>query len=87
MTDGNDEAFGHGSSNGHCPGLTKREYFAAMAMQALVSNQSAWDEINGKVDEISKERPDLYKAGEGVCWMVTSMSVQLADALIEALNK
>lgn len=47
-------------------GLTKREYFAAMAMQGLA----------GYVDD------DQYKPA-----VIASTSVQLADALIEALNK
>ena len=28
-------AFGHAAENGHCCGLTKREWFAGMALQAL----------------------------------------------------
>lgn len=43
MTNGIDEAFGHGAENGHCPGLTKRELFAAMAMQGIcASDVEAW---------------------------------------------
>lgn len=38
MTNANDEAFGHGADNGHCPGLTKREYFAGLAMQGLLAS-------------------------------------------------
>ena len=35
-SDGNLCAFGHAAENGHCPGITKREWFAGQAMQALL---------------------------------------------------
>jgi hypothetical protein len=45
MTNGNDQAFasvGEGFNNSlySAPGLTKREYFAAMAMQGLVASDT-----------------------------------------------
>lgn len=51
MTNGNEPAFGHGFSNEYgdfeVPGLTKREYFAAMALQGMLANGSdantSWD--------------------------------------------
>jgi hypothetical protein len=36
-TDGNDSAFPLGQHVGLMPGLTKREYFAAMAMQGMIA--------------------------------------------------
>jgi hypothetical protein len=36
MTNPNDSAFAHWSPTGQQAGLTKREYFAAMAMQAFI---------------------------------------------------
>ena len=47
--------------------LTKREYFAAMAMQGILSSQTE----------------DWYADPSGTA----KMAVQLADALIEKLNK
>jgi len=38
-TNGNDAAHGHGAENGHCCGLTKREHFAAMALQGFCSRE------------------------------------------------
>lgn len=62
---------------GHLP-LTKREYFAAMAMQGLRSGkliQSAADGYHQRADKIwSSER-------------IAKLAVEDADALIEALNK
>jgi len=40
ITDANDAAFGHGSENGHCCGLTKREYFAALILTGTSSNSA-----------------------------------------------
>ena len=37
MTNPNDSVFAHWSPTGQQAGLTKREYFAAMAMQAMVT--------------------------------------------------
>lgn len=55
---------------GHGP-LTKREYFAAMAMQGFLGS-SSWE-----------KRRDISRAFE----IVASDSCFLADALIVALNK
>lgn len=75
MTNGNEEAFGHGAigpdgTGSHCPGLTKREYFAAMAMQGLIASTLP-------VSDISEE---MYHG-------IPIMAVFTADKLIEALNK
>lgn len=48
-------------------GLTKREYFAAMAMQGLLVNRYSQDLSDGT--------------------RVANMSISIADALIEQLNK
>ncbi|MFD2961605.1 MULTISPECIES: hypothetical protein [Olivibacter] len=53
-------------------GMSKREYFASMALQGLVSNDSCKADI-----VISKEMADTYAQD----------AVTLADALIKALNK
>jgi hypothetical protein len=56
-------------------GLTKREYFAAMAMQGILGNREL--QIACAYD---------YK-GENKNDAVSEYSVQQADALIKALNK
>ena len=33
------EAFGHGAENGHCPGMSLRDWFAGQALIGLVSSQ------------------------------------------------
>jgi len=53
-------------------GLTKREYFAAMAMQGLLS---LYDDKNG-----------IFPNQENANYMAY-LSVTSADALIESLNK
>jgi hypothetical protein len=85
MTNGNDFAFNDSATrlksateNGieaHNPPITKREYFAAMAMQGLCANPILKDVIN-KVK--SAKEFDSYTA---------NTAVSLADALINALNE
>lgn len=53
-------------------GLTKREYFAAMAMQAIVSNSSVDFDENATYCTPAKR---------------SQQAVKMADALIEQLNK
>ena len=55
-------------------GLTKREYFAAIVMQGLVSNSKHRQEYNGESYLMSSE---IY----------AEQAVSLADALIEQLKK
>lgn len=56
------------------PLLTKREYFAAMAMQGLLSN-------SGHVQTFSGNNPNPVPE------YVSEISVGIADALIKALNQ
>lgn len=73
MTNPNDPAFGHGAENGHCCGLTKREYFAAMAIRGVIE----WDAT------MHQSRPDYAGKIENI----VKSSVQMADALIAELSK
>lgn len=82
MTNGNDAAFVPEWQTGtqgmaHYP-LTKREYFAATAMQGLTSN--------AKIVEAMATISTKYKD-----WppeqLVAAFATEYADALIEALNK
>ena len=54
------------------PPLTKREYFAAMAMQGLCSNEKWAQTIYDDWDEFTKR--------------LSISSVDISDALIKALN-
>lgn len=64
----NDEAFAHTVGRARYPGLTKREYFASLAMTGL------WGML-----PINNHPLDATGMAD--------VAVQLADALIEALNK
>jgi hypothetical protein len=77
-------------------GLTKREYFAAMAMQGMLASEG---EDHGFLDTHEPKRDEngnriLDELGEEV-WVVektaaqqyAEAAVERADALIEALNK
>jgi len=66
MTKANQAAFATGTDNWNQEGLTKREYFAAMAMQGLLTTI-----------KLSQYMPEI----------VASCSVEMADALMVALNK
>lgn len=72
ITNANDSI--HNSEQGVQDGLTKREYFAAMAMQGFASNPE-WAKT------ITSDDWDEYKK------RLSEASADIADALIEALNK
>ena len=65
------------SIEGTDPGLTKREYFAAMAMQGLC----ATDMLRSR--ELHKQLGDENLATKAIA----ISAVDIADALITALNK
>jgi hypothetical protein len=56
-------------------GLNKREYFAAMAMQGLISNLSAYVQVHQK------------SSGHELIYQTMDTAVIIADALIAELNK
>jgi hypothetical protein len=80
MTNGSDAAF---RSDGYykdeennaagAEGLTKREYFAAAAIQGHLANAES-------LKALSQEPGDLFG-------LITKASVDCADALIDALNE
>ena len=54
-----DGAFACASNNGYQQGITKREYFAAMAMQGLLVNRHAQDFIDqNRVAKLSLQMAD-----------------------------
>lgn len=84
MTNGNDPINGqvvtdnNGIFVGHAGGLTKREYFAAMAMQGLLAHGETVPHRvipHGKFQGLRELDLDVHTA------------VEYADALIAALNK
>lgn len=84
MTKGNTNAFTtplpenlRYSDDSNYDGLTKREYFAAMAMQGLCKD-GAWSQ---KVQQQCESKG--VTSSQGIAYY----AVDLADALIEALNK
>ena len=90
MTNGKDSAFAksafyHPDGGIDIPqeGLTKREYFAAMAMQGILSAQAGTKEmVLMQATYYSKEYPDMSMFDA-----IANESVRQADALINALNK
>lgn len=55
-TNGNDAAFAIKDDNFLQEGLTKREYFAAKAMQALITNEQNFDYVhNGNEAGVAKD--------------------------------
>lgn len=72
MTDGDDGAFANSADNGYQAGLTKREYFAAMAMQGILANPTM------------VEASLKFKDSRGG---IAATAVSFADLLITALNK
>lgn len=62
-------------------GLTKREYFAALAMQGILtgfnSKNSRMDKVSAFAKSIQLEMPEY----------IAQLSIKHADALIDELNK
>ena len=58
-------------------GLTKREYFAAMAMQGLLANARIAENMGKYEDQISQAKQVV----------IAKMAITNADALINELNK
>lgn len=91
-TEGNDPAYPDNSSSG----LTKREYFAAMALQGILSD-SEEIEMEGEDDmeesdmeEGESEGGDMEnkrKQGESCLECACRLAVEHADMLIRQLNK
>lgn len=83
MTNGNDSIntiLENGWTRSDGKGLTKREYFAAMAMQAIWSNKDIVD----MSEKLVAGRKYGYDFGKDI---IAALSVQAADALISELNK
>lgn len=78
MTNGRDHAFPvqRNDKDSGADGLTKREHFAAMAMQALLSNAFLF-----------QMQAEQLAEGEKVKFNAGAESVLFANELIEALNK
>lgn len=55
-------------------GLTKREYFAAMAMQGILANHWCQNDFNNNIKALSPEE-------------VSNQSILYADALLNQLDK
>ncbi len=65
-------------------GLTKREHFAGLAMQSIISNHELFEAITEKALSFTgAKRKQVEMANTGVC----RMAIQMADALLEELEK
>lgn len=56
-------------------GLSKREHFAAMALQGILSNSAIMSDIDENTDDPS-----------GMCEIVSNMSKSFADELLKELD-
>jgi Pyruvate/2-oxoacid:ferredoxin oxidoreductase gamma subunit len=83
MTNPNDTAYPADSNTQTESGLTKREYFAAMAMQGILAQMP---NVPCGVEKQTKYYAEQYP-GLTMFQAVAAESVSMADALIEALNK
>lgn len=77
-TQPNDTAFPYPIDLGVTEGLSKREYFAALAMQGLLANQ----EFVQRAERLQAEVKDDNLAPI----VIAEVARKCADALIEALN-
>lgn len=74
MTNANEPAFTGPTDQGYAPGLTKREYFAAMAMQGLRASK-----LIQSTDRLSST--SIWSSKD-----IAIQAVRDADALIKQLN-
>lgn len=83
MTNANESAYGYGyctadgSNNQDVSGLTKREYFAAIALQGICSTFSGSPNAERQAEKIGKTLSET----------MAIYAVDVADALINALNE
>lgn len=84
-TDGNDPAY----PDRNTPGLTKREYFAAMALKGILSDPEEVEMEGGESEDYESENNGEMKRMEGESCIECScrLAVEHADRLIEELNK
>lgn len=68
------------------PGLTKREHFAALAMQAIAGNAATGSEL-GRIFDPARSIADQGKESEHPHDYLARIAISLADALIAQLNK
>lgn len=90
-TEGNDPAFPDSNN----AGLTKREYFAAMALQGILSDSEEM-EMEGENDDMeegddgemeSNDGNNKRMQGESCLECCCRLAVEHADMLIKQLNK
>lgn len=67
--------------------LTKREYFAAMAMQGLLMGDGMTPDTIGKAAEMIGVAVKEYDGAKHYPILIAKCATVAADALIEALNK
>ncbi|CAN5356273.1 hypothetical protein BH10ACI2_BH10ACI2_00400 [soil metagenome] len=65
-------------------GLTKREYFAGLALQGLIANPKRYTYVTKKMNPVLNPEP---WSQEDATRHNAEKALYLADALIEALNK
>ena len=75
MTNGNDSI--HNSEQGVQDGLSKREYFAAMALQGICATFSGSPNAERQAEKVGKTLSET----------MAIYAVDVADALIKALNE
>ena len=68
----------HPDGNVTCLGLTKREYFAAMAMQGLLANPNTSHQIESQYGKIGANEANR---------ILVNTAAELSNTLIKALNE
>ena len=66
-------AFGHAAEDGHCPGITKREWFAGMALQGI--------KLKANEEKFSVEDAEPFAA------QVALLAYTIADAMLQQREK
>lgn len=79
-------AFGHGNmEQGGAEGLSKREYFAAMAMQGILSKEAFGHRLAHEQSN-NGPLPHTFSAN-GLCHQLATASIKMADELLTQLEQ
>jgi len=90
MTDGNDlitPLINTDTESGHYQGLTKREYFAGLAMQGILSSSEDSVSIKHVKNTLGISDDTTYEYPKHWMQYLSITAIAAADALITELNK
>lgn len=77
----------YGTAEALYPRLTKREYFAAMAMQGLCADHKRFDDLTMVIESIHGQQVGSMENARTLRNLIAKMAIGHADALIAELER